>query len=119
MTDPGEPLIGTCHCGGVAFRVASRPERAFRCNCSYCSRRGWYTGYAGSDEFELIRGTGELAAYRFGTGEAEHFFCRHCGIHTHFFSNYAGKAQYAYNISCCDDIDPASLPLQWIDGRSF
>jgi hypothetical protein len=119
MTAPDKPLIGQCHCGRVAFHVVRRPERAVRCNCSYCWRRGWYTGYAEPDEFRLTRGAEDLAVYRFGAREADHFFCRHCGIHTHFFSNYAGKAQYGYNIGCCDDIDPTALPLEWVDGRSF
>jgi hypothetical protein len=114
-----EPLIGSCHCGRLTFRVQRRPDRAIRCNCSYCSRRGWHTGYARPDEFELMQGADELSSYRFGSGSAEHFFCRRCGIHTHFYSRYGDEVQYGYNIACCEDIDVMSLPVEWIDGRSF
>jgi hypothetical protein len=112
-------VIGSCHCGRVVFRIARPPSRAVRCNCSYCVRRGWYTGYAEPHEFELVDGADELASYRFGSGGSQTFFCRTCGIHTHFYSEYEGKAQYAYNIACCEDIDLASLEVEMLDGKSF
>ncbi len=77
-------MTGRCHCGAVEFRVPEVPGGAVRCNCSYCVRRGWYTGYAEVEAFELVRGAEALRAYRFGSGTTEHFFCGECGIHTHF-----------------------------------
>jgi len=113
------PMIGKCHCGAVVFRVAQTPRKAVRCNCSYCARRGWYTGYAETDQFHVLQGQDQLSTYRFGRGQSENFFCRTCGIHTHFFSVYAGTARYGYNISCCDDIDVSALEVEWLDGKSF
>ena len=31
-------------------------------------------------DFELLTGRDALTSYRFGTGAAEHLFCRHCGV---------------------------------------
>ncbi len=30
--------------------------------------------------FELLTGRDALSCYRFGSGAAEHLFCRHCGV---------------------------------------
>ncbi len=112
-------MTGTCHCGRVEFRVADVPGTAIRCNCSYCSRRGWYTGYAAVEEFKLVRGQDALRSYRFAAGTTENFFCGSCGIHTHFVSSYTDPPRYAYNIACCPEVELDKLELRHIDGKSF
>ena len=112
-------LTGGCHCGRVAFEVKVPPSKAFRCNCSYCSRRGWHHAYAEPADFRLLRGESDLATYRFGAGTTENYFCRYCGIHTHFYTTYAVRPHYAYSLACCEGIDIAKLPVELIDGRSF
>jgi hypothetical protein len=112
-------MRGSCHCGAVAFSVAEKPTRAIRCNCSYCIRRGWYTGYASVDEFELLSGEGSLGSYKFGEETATNYFCTTCGIHTHFYGTYNDRPHYAYNIACLEDIDVESLQVKHIDGKSF
>jgi len=112
-------MIGTCHCGQVAFEVKVKPTIAFTCNCSYCIRRGWHHAYAEENEFALIRGEDVLSSYRFGAETTTNYFCRACGIHTHFFSTYGDHPHYAYSLTCCEGVDVASLEIKHIDGKSF
>jgi hypothetical protein len=112
-------MIGSCHCGRVAFEVKTAPAKAFTCNCSYCVRRGWRHAYAGVDEFALLRGAEALSTYRFGAGTTQNYFCGFCGISTHFFSTYEDRPQYAYSLGCCEGFDTSSLEVEHIDGRSF
>jgi len=112
-------MEGSCHCGQIRFSVADAPIKAIRCNCSYCARRGWLTGYANVDEFELLSGKDVLVSYRFGGRTATNYFCPNCGIHTHFHGTYANRPHYAYSIACLEGIDFESLPVEHIDGRSF
>jgi hypothetical protein len=112
-------MIGTCHCGRVAFAVKAKPTVAFACNCSYCSRRGWHHAYADVAEFELLRGEEFLSLYRFGAGTTANYFCRVCGIHTHFYSTYDDRPHFAYSLACCDEADIAAVEIKQIDGKSF
>lgn len=112
-------MIGTCHCGRVAFDVKVEPTIAFTCNCSYCIRRGWHHAYAEMGEFVLLRGDDVLSNYHFGTATTVNYFCRVCGIHTHFYSAYGEHPHFAYNLACCDEVDVAALEIRPIDGRSF
>ncbi len=66
------PITGSCHCGRVAFEVAKAPTVAYRCNCSYCSRRGWVHAYAATEDFRLLRGGATLKPYRFGAHTTTH-----------------------------------------------
>jgi hypothetical protein len=112
-------MIGKCHCGRVVFEVKTVPIRAGRCNCSYCSRRGWLGTKARVADFELRSGRESLRSYRFGAGTTENLFCSECGIHTHFYSTYTDPPHYAYNLACCDGLDLEKLEVVFIDGKSF
>ena len=112
-------MVGRCHCGAVVFEVSKVPTAAARCNCSYCARRGWFGNKASLDQFKLLSGRDSLRSYRFGAGTTEHFFCGTCGIHTHFYSTYTDPPHYAYNLACCEGVEPEKLRRIEIDGRSF
>ena len=72
---------GGCHCGAVRFHfVAPAQVKLLDCNCSMCSRTGFLHLIVAHEDFVLDSGKGALTSYRFGTGTAEHLFCRHCGI---------------------------------------
>lgn len=113
-------MIGKCHCGRVVFEVKrDLPTRGARCNCSYCSRRGWIAGVASVDEFELVEGDGFLEYYQFGGGTSYNYFCGVCGVHTHFYNTYDDPHDYKYNLACCEDVDLENLEITHIDGKSF
>ena len=73
--------LGGCHCGAVRFAIDVDIERLLECNCSLCTRKGILHVPVTDDRFELLTGEDALTLYRFGSGVASHWFCRHCGIH--------------------------------------
>ena len=126
---PTKSYRGSCHCGAVRFRFESDEiTSGLRCNCSICIRRGsvMSPGYVPADAFEMD-GQESLTTYEFGGRNMRHYFCARCGISP--FSavaslppDYEGRARVGdrrVNLGCIDGLDPLTLPIQVIDGRSF
>lgn len=120
---------GSCHCGAVRFSFESDEMTAgCRCNCSICIRRGMVMSsqYIPADRFEL-EGEDSLVAYQFGDKDMCHYFCRTCGICpfsrvARLPANYQGGAKVGdrrVNLGCIDGLDPWTLKIELIDGRSF
>ncbi len=108
---------GGCHCGAVRFRVGfDAPPTLLDCNCSICSKTGFLHLIATAADFELLRGADDLTDYRFGTGTARHFFCRHCGIKS-FYVPRSHPDGFSVNWRALDgveDVEPVIVPY---DGR--
>jgi hypothetical protein len=112
---------GSCHCGTVQYEVTmAKPEKAFACNCSICSRAGWLLAFVPETSFRLMRGEGELSDYQFAKHHLHHLFCRTCGVRS--FSRGAGKdgqTTYAINLRCLTDFDATALPVETFDGKAI
>lgn len=111
---------GSCHCGAVRFKFASEPIAAgCRCNCSICTRKSavMSSHYIPPDDF-VLEPTKTLAIYRFGDKMVNHYFCTQCGIYP-FHDAVAMPGKYRVNLGCVDGIDPLTLDLHLIDGKSF
>ncbi len=110
---------GGCHCGRVRFRVKADLATLSECNCSICLKKGILHLGAAKDDFELLSGQDAIETYRFGTGTAQHNFCRHCGIHA-FGVPRVYPDRITVNARCLDNIDPAQLkPARFFDGRHW
>jgi hypothetical protein len=68
------------------------------------------------DAFELISGRDALVSYRFGTGTAEHLFCRHCGIKS-FYQPRSHPDAWSVNANCLDQ--SVVLEIEQFDGRNW
>ena len=103
-----ETREGGCHCGKVRFRAEVDLDLLSHCSCSICTKKGIL--HLGTDPatFQLLQGKTALTAYTFGTGVAQHTFCRHCGMHA-FYIPRANPHRISVNARCLDDIDAASL----------
>ncbi len=112
--NPAETRTGGCHCGAVRFSV-DLPEGwyALRCNCTLCSMKGNVMIDVPLDALTITRGQDELTLYTFGTHQAKHHFCRHCGIHP-FHQLRSNPQEYGINAVCIDGMSPydfAELPV--------
>jgi hypothetical protein len=108
-----------CHCGRVRFSFLSEPiTTGKRCNCSICIRKGAVMSakYIPAEDFEPHREMGDLSDYRWGDRDVNHLFCKTCGIYP-----YHGGPDFGYrvNLGCVEGLDPLSLELGLIDGRSL
>lgn len=109
---------GGCHCGSVRFEaeLPEPPVPALDCNCSVCRMTGFVHVMVPHARFTLLAGEGDLTSYRFGTGAAEHLFCRKCGIKS-FYQPRSHPDSWSINANCLDQ--PVELAVERFDGRNW
>lgn len=111
-------VSGGCHCGAVRFEaeLPEPPVPALDCNCSVCRMTGFLHVVVPHEQFELTIGRDALSSYRFGTGAAEHLFCRHCGVKS-FYQPRSHPEAWSVNANCLDE--PVELAIDKFDGRNW
>ena len=111
-------LEGGCHCGAVRFRVRIERLEAVDCNCSICAMKGFLHCIVDRDAFELLQGADALTDYRFGTGIAQHRFCRICGIHS-FYVPRSHPDGIDVNVRCLDGDARSRFAVSPFDGQHW
>ena len=118
MTDTLE-VAGGCHCGAVRFRAqADRRPKMLRCNCSICSASGYLHLFIPHDRFTLMSGADQLTSYRFGTGEAEHLFCKICGVKS-FYQPRSHPGSWSVHLNCLDAPHGLEPEISDFDGKDW
>ena len=113
-----ETYTGSCHCGVVRFLVHAPAEvEVERCNCSICQKSGYLHLIVPRSRFELVAGESELNTYRFNSGVAEHYFCRHCGVKP-FYLPRSNPDGMDVNVNCLDGETP-SIRIIDFDGQNW
>jgi hypothetical protein len=109
---------GGCHCGAVRFeaRLPDPPVPALACNCSVCSMTGFLHIIVPHGDFTLERGGDDLTSYRFGTGAAEHLFCKRCGVKS-FYQPRSHPGAWSVNAHCLDEAP--DLSITQFDGANW
>jgi hypothetical protein len=109
---------GGCHCGSVRFEVdAPEVVRCQECNCSICGKSGYLHLIVPRSKFNLVKGQENLATYTFGTGVAQHMFCKKCGIKS-FYIPRSNPDGYDINVRCLDT-QPREVVIEPFDGRNW
>lgn len=111
---------GSCHCGNVKYEVAldlSGPVLA--CNCSMCGRTGSLMTFVPEEAFRMLSGEDSLSDYQFNTKNIHHLFCRNCGVRSFARgTGPGGKAMRMINVRCLEGVDPQTLQIKHVDGKS-
>ena len=99
----------TCHCGEVVAEInLQNIEKAIRCNCSICKRKGVIMSMVKNEDFKILKGKDKLKLYQFHSKVAKHFFCSICGIYTHHNPRSA-PAMTGFNLGCVDEVKVEDL----------
>ena len=110
-----ETIEGGCHCGRVRFTVqATRPLRVLDCNCSICRMTGFLHLIVPKSAFVISAGESELTEYRFNTGVARHYFCRHCGVKP-FYVPRSNPDGIDVNVRCLQGLASDELVVEQFD----
>jgi len=110
---------GGCHCGRVRFEVrAPAAFKASQCNCSICNMNGYQHLIVRQEAFKLLEGKQELTEYRFNSGVARHYFCRHCGIKS-FYVPRSHPHGISVNVRCLDHSTIKQIEFVTFDGRRW
>jgi hypothetical protein len=109
---------GGCHCGEVRFEVEGEVDSASVCNCSICRVKAYVHWIVPRERFRLLTSQASLSTYRFGTGVAQHHFCRCCGV-APFYVPRSHPDQIDVNLRCVEGVDLERLELRPFDGRNW
>ena len=110
---------GGCHCGQVRFEVEAPADiEADGCNCSICRMSGFLHLIVPRADFRLLQGEEALETYRYNTGVARHYFCRHCGIKS-FYVPRSHPEGISVNVNCLDEDTIRSVEVTPFDGRNW
>ncbi len=119
MAEERVTVAGGCHCGAVRFEAdVARSVRLLACNCSMCAKTGFLHLIVPHSQFRLLSGERNLASYRFGTGAAEHLFCRTCGIRS-FYQPRSHPDAWSVDFRCLDDAHGLEADVEQFDGRNW
>jgi hypothetical protein len=88
------------------------------CNCSMCAKTGFLHLIVPHGDFQLVSGQAELSRYRFGTGAAEHLFCKACGIKS-FYQPRSHPQAWSVNYRCLDEGHGLVPSMTGFDGRNW
>lgn len=114
-----QTYTGGCHCGAVRYEVEADLSSVIECNCSHCSKKGFLLSFTPASNFRLLSGQDALTEYRFNKKQIAHLFCKTCGVQS--FAAGAmpdGSEVRAVNVRCLEGVEPASLKITAVDGRS-
>jgi hypothetical protein len=110
---------GGCHCGAVRYEVEAPEELELtECNCSICSKTGYWHLIVTRDRFRLLSGEDNLETYTFDTHEAKHLFCKTCGIKS-FYIPRSHPDGYSVNARCLDEGTVRSMKFEQFDGKNW
>lgn len=110
---------GGCHCGAVRFEIESLPcADMLDCNCSICSASGYIHHFIPHAQFHLLSGKDALTSYRFGSGEAEHLFCKICGVKS-FYQPRSHPESYSVNFKQLDKGHGITANIIAFDGQNW
>ena len=109
----------SCHCGAVRGKVGVGSEPVLHaCNCSICEKTAFLHLIVNSDCFQLLSEPEAIAEYRFNTGVARHWFCRHCGVKA-FYRPRSHPNGVSVNGRCLDIDGWRDWPVKGFDGRNW
>jgi hypothetical protein len=106
---------GGCHCGAIRFEVEGELRDLDVCNCSICRMTAYVHWSVPPERFRLLTPESAFETYRFGTGVAEHRFCRTCGI-SPFRRSRSEPEMLDVNARCLEGVDAEALPVGRFDG---
>ena len=81
-----------------------------------CSKVGFVHIIVPPSRFSLSKGQGDLVAYSFNTGIAQHLFCRRCGVKS-FYRPRSNPDGWSVNARCLDEA--IELDLTVFDGANW
>lgn len=112
-------ITGGCHCGAVRFEAdVEKTPAMLDCNCSICARTGFLHMFVPHQQFTLLQGREALTSYRFGSGQAEHLFCKNCGVKS-FYQPRSHPDSWSVNYKCLDPGHDLQPEITKFDGRNW
>lgn len=103
VTDSEEGKVwyeANCHCGDIKYKIklpSLDTHQVNSCNCSICTKNGYFLVYPSPDEVVWHLGYDKLKSYRFGRKTFDHKFCPKCG--SSILIDFHDPHKWAINVS--------------------
>lgn len=110
---------GGCHCGRIAFDVEGEIGQVMECNCSHCRPKGYLLWFLPRENLHLHTPEADMSTYHFNKHRIAHHFCPTCGVAPFADGRQGEQPMAAVNVRCLQGVEPASLDVKQVDGRSF
>ena len=110
---------GGCHCGAVRWEIeAPAVLKTHTCNCSICNLTHYQHLIVPKHRFRVVKGDNHLNLYTFGSGIAQHYFCKTCGVKSFYIprSNPNGVSVHA---RCIDPATVQAVEDEPFDGQNW
>jgi len=110
---------GGCHCGAVRWEIEAPAVLKTRtCNCSICNLTHYQHLIVPKHQFRVVKGDDHLNLYTFGSGIAQHYFCKTCGVKSFYIprSNPNGVSVHA---RCIDPATVQAVEDEPFDGQNW
>lgn len=112
-------VTGGCHCQKVQFSAEAEKEPTILvCNCSICRRSGYRHLFVPHEHFTLISGEDALISYRFGSEQAQHLFCKYCGVKS-FYQPRSHPESWSVHLDCLEDISALRPVIKAFNGKEW
>jgi len=112
-------VYGACHCRSIRFMVkVFRSVKTLLCNCSMCKLTAYEHLIVPKENFTLVQGADKISSYRFGTQQAEHLFCKKCGIKSYYQPRSHPNA-YSINVAALDNASLIEIEQENFDGQNW
>lgn len=109
---------GSCHCGAIRLDVEGDLVEVMECDCSICRMAGFLHWIVDEAQVEVRARPDSLMTYRWGSGEARHYFCRFCGVAPLRRPRLAPEC-YSVNVRCLEGVQIESLLITPYPGRDL
>ena len=112
---------GGCHCGKVRFTVIAPSHNllVYECNCSICTKKQNKHFIVPQSQFTLLEDSqAYLSTYKFNTEQAEHIFCKVCGVQS-FYRPRSNPDGYGIMPHCIDSQTILSIKNMFFDGENW
>lgn len=113
-------VSGSCACGRVKFEAHADPmDGTYRCNCTHCTKRGWWPLSVPADGLVFTEGEEHLVIEQpHPELDLHRRRCGRCGVQ---LADWVGLAEYggprfSVSVRALDLPDWEGLPVHWVDG---
>ena len=89
----------------------------WKCNCSICNICDYEHLFIKHEDLSITNGEDQISSYSFGTGNADHTFCKICGIKS-FYQPRSHPDMYSVNLRCVKN-PPKVKKVIHFDGINF
>ena len=110
---------GGCHCGAVRWEIeAPAVLKTHTCNCSICNLTHYQHLIVPKHRFRVVKGDNHLNLYTFGSGIAQHYFCKTCGVKS-FYIPRSHPNGVSVHARCIDPATVQAVEDEPFDGQNW